>query len=60
MLTELTEKIIILTLQEKFTLLKEELNNLTYQELTVLYAMCLSLSKLVRAAPNFSKGPAQT
>jgi hypothetical protein len=54
-LTELTEKIIILTLQNNFEALKKELQELTSKELTVLYALCLNLSKYVRKAPNFGK-----
>ena len=58
MLTSLTEKIIILTLQNNERELKEALEDLTYQELITLYAMCLNLSKCLRAAPNFNKNPA--
>jgi len=55
MLTELTEKIITLALQNNFESLKKELQELTSKELTVLYALCLNLSKHVRNAPNFGK-----
>lgn len=57
MLTGLTEKIIVLTLQNKFDELQEELNELTYAELGLLYTMCLNLSRRIRLAPNFNNPP---
>ena len=57
MLTELTEKIITLTLQSNFNELQKILDDLTYSELSLLYVMCLNLSKKIRLAPNFNKPP---
>jgi len=60
MLTKLTEKVIVLTLQNNQQELVETLKDLPYQDLITLYAMCLNLSKTVREAPNFNKGPTQS
>jgi len=59
-LTPLTEKVIILTLQNKFAELKPLLQDLSYKDLITLYAMCFNLSKAVKEAPNFFRNPKNT